>query len=315
MPMNNEFPEKSFGKLKVFYRRANGLCIDVLGIVWDAIQHFGRANTSEAAASVTFYAIFSLFPLLLALIVGGSFVLQSELVRQWVLDTVIKIFPVAEGLIEKNIQAVLGQRGAVGIIALIGLVWSATSVLTILARNINRAWTDAKARSFIEDRLMALGMITGLAVLLVVSSISNTVFNVLARFSVPIGGGFSMVKTPLWATMLSMVPRLFVFFALLGLYRWAPNTKVQWSEAFWGALMATPAGEIATDGFSWYLSSGIVRYELVYGSLGTIVALMLWIYISILTMLFGAHLSAAVTRYKHDKQASNRPETDAQAID
>jgi len=310
-----KFPEKPSNRLTALYDWANGLCVAALGIVWDAIQHFGRANTSEAAASITFYAIFSLFPFLLALIVGGSFVLQSELVQQWVLDTVVEILPVAEGMIEKNIQVVLGRRGAVGVIALVGLVWSATSVLTILARNINRAWTDAEARSFVEDRLMALGMITGLAVLLGISSISNTVFNVLARFSVPIGGGFLMAKTPMWTTLLSIVPRLFAFFALLGLYRWAPNTKVQWSEAFWGALIATPAGEIATDGFSWYLSSGIVRYELVYGSLGTIVALMLWIYISILTMLFGAHLSAAVTRYKHDKQASNRPETDAQAID
>jgi len=312
---DKQFPATSSNRLKALYGWGNRLSGGVLGIVWDAIQHFGRANTSEAAASVTFYAIFSLFPLLLALIVGGSFVLQSELVRQWVLDTVVETLPVAEKLIEKNIQVVLGRRGTVGIIALIGLVWSATSVLTILGRNINRAWTDAETRNFVQDRLMALGMITGLALLLITSSVSNTVFNVLARFSIPIGGGFSMVKTPLWATMLSIVPRLFVFFGLWGLYRWAPNTKVQWSEAFWGALIATPAAEIATDGFSWYLSSGIVQYELVYGSLGTVVALMLWIYIGVLTTLFGAHLSAAVTRYKCAKQAQTRPGTGAQSID
>ena len=61
-------------------------------------------------------------------------------------------------------------------------------------------------------------------------------------------------------------------------------------------------GEIATDGFSWYLSSGIVRYELVYGSLGTVVALMLWIYIGVLITLFGAHLSAAVARHRRGKR-------------
>ena len=107
-----------------------------------------------------------------------------------------------------------------------------------------------------------------------------------------------MNETPLWTTFLGSAPRLLVFFALWGLYRWMPNTKVRWSEAFWGALVATPAGEIATDGFSWYLSSGIVHYELVYGSLGTVVALMLWIYIGFTITLFGAHLSAAVARHK-----------------
>ena len=61
--------------------------------------------------------------------------------------------------------------------------------------------------------------------------------------------------------------------------------------------MATLAGEIATNGFTWYLSSGIVQYELVYGSLGAIVALMLWIYIGALIILFGAHLGAAIARH------------------
>ncbi|MEE8390488.1 MAG: YihY/virulence factor BrkB family protein, partial [Anaerolineae bacterium] len=141
----------------------------------------------EAAARITFYAIFSLFPFLLALIVGGSFVLQNEQVQQWVLDGVADVFPVAEGLIERNIQGVLERRGTVGFIALISLVWSATSVLTILIRNINRAWPQVEPRNFIQDRLAALGMISCLAALLIISSVSNTVLNVLARFSVPIG--------------------------------------------------------------------------------------------------------------------------------
>ncbi len=295
--------EERFSRyIKALYDRVNPLTHGVLGIVWDAFQQFGIANASEAAASITFYAIFSLFPFLLALIVGGSFVLQSEQVQQWVLETVAEILPVAERLIERNIHAVLGRRGTVGLIALMGLVWSGTGVLMVLARNINRAWPEAKLRSFIEDRLMALGMVTGLAILLGLSLVSNTVFSVLARFSIPIGGGVTMNETPLWTTLLSIVPRLFAFLAFLGLYRWVPNTKVRWSDAFWGALIATPAGEIATNSFSWYLSSGVARYELVYGSLGTVVALMLWIYISVLIALFGAHLSAAVTRHRCAKR-------------
>jgi membrane protein len=77
---------------------------------------------------------------------------------------------------------------------------------------------------------------------------------------------------------------------------------VRWWEAFWGALVATLAGEIATRGFTWYLSSGIVQYELVYGSLGAIVALMLWIYIGGWIVLFGAHLSAAVARGRRGRR-------------
>lgn len=269
-----------------------------LSIVYDAIQHFTELRAAEAAAGIAFYAIFSLFPLLLALIVAGSFVLEFEQVQRRVLDLVAEVFPIAQQLIRRNIQGVLQLRGTVGIIALVGLVWSATGVLMALARNINRAWPEAKPRSFVEDRAMALGMVSILALLLAISSLSDAVFSVMARFRVPIGGGLSVDETPLWTTLLSSVPRVFVFLAFLGLYHWVPNTKVRWSEAFWGALVATPAGEIATGAFSWYLSSGIVQYELVYGSLGTVVALMLRIYIGALIALFGAHLSAAVARHR-----------------
>jgi len=81
---------------------------------------------------------------------------------------------------------------------------------------------------------------------------------------------------------------------LLGLYRWVPSALVRWPEATVGALVATGAMEVTTRGFSWYLRSGLARYELIYGSLGAVVALLLWIYLNSLILLFGAHLSAAV---------------------
>jgi membrane protein len=291
------------GKLKKLYGRANHLTGGVLGIIRIAAQHFEEVRAVEAAAGIAFFAVFSLFPLLLALIVAGSFVLEIEQVQRRVLDVTAEFLPVAERLIERNIRGILERRGAVGVVALLGLVWSATGVLTVLARNINLAWPEAEPRSFVEDRLMALGMVAGLALLLVFSLVSSTVLNVLARFRMPIGGGLSVDETPLWTTLLTAVPRLLVFLALLGLYRWVPNTRVRWMDAFWGALVATPAGEIVTNGFTWYLSTGLVRFELVYGSLGTVVVLMLWIYIGALTVLFGAHFSAAVGRFHRSRAA------------
>ena len=301
--MMNKVRASFSGELKKFYDRANRLTGGVLGIIRTAAQHFREVRAVEAAASIAFFAVFSLFPLLLALIVAGSFVLEIEQVQRWVLDMTAEILPVAERLIERNIRGILEKRGAVGVVALLGLVWSATGVLTVLARNINLAWPEAELRNFVEDRLVALGMVTGLAVLLVISLVSSTVFSVLARFRIPIGGGLSVNETPVWTTLLRVIPRLLVFFALLGLYRWVPNTHVRWTDAFWGALMATPAGEIVTNGFTWYLSTGLVQYELVYGSLGTVVVLMLWIYIGTLTVLFGAHLSAAVARFHRNRAA------------
>jgi membrane protein len=193
-------------------------------------------------------------------------------------------------------------------VALVSLLWSASGVLTVLARNINRAWPEARPRGYVERRLLAVSMVGGLAVLLFLSAVLNTLLDILARFRVPLGGGFLLNETSWWTVLLSTMPRLFAFTALMGLYRWVPNTKVRWSEAFLGALVAMPAGEIATNGFAWYLGSGIPRYELVYGSLGTVVALMLWIYIGVWVTLFGAHLSAAVARHSERDAFTQSPQ-------
>ncbi len=83
------------------------------------------------------------------------------------------------------------------------------------------------------------------------------------------------------------------------LFLWAPNTKVPWRAALVGAMVAGLGWDLASAGFTWYLTSGIATYELVYGSLGAIVALMLWFYIISLVILYGAHLGGAITSYYH----------------
>jgi membrane protein len=84
----------------------------------------------------------------------------------------------------------------------------------------------------------------------------------------------------------------------LALYRWTPSAEVGWKGAIVGALIAALSWELVKGGFTWYVGSGMVRYELVYGSLGAVAALLFWIYISSTITLFGAHLSAAVGRHK-----------------
>jgi membrane protein len=98
----------------------------------------------------------------------------------------------------------------------------------------------------------------------------------------------------LWTMVSNVMPWLFIFLLYLSLYRWVPNTDVRWFEAFWGAVVSALGWVLATRAFTWYLSSGIAQYELVYGSLGAVVVLLFWIYLSSLITLFGAHLSAAV---------------------
>jgi membrane protein len=195
------FPDE----VKTIYRRANDLSGGSLGILRETFQRFNEARASEAAAGMAYYALFSLFPLLLALVAAGSFFLESERAYREVVDLVTQAIPVSRGLIERNIRRVLELRGTVGIVGLIGLLWSATGVFTILANHINRAWPEAEMRSFLEKRLVALGMVGALAGLLVLSLFSTAVLNLLPRLQVPLWGGLSVYETPLWAIISKLV--------------------------------------------------------------------------------------------------------------
>jgi membrane protein len=279
------------------FRRANKLSGGVLGIIRDAIEGFTQARGSEAAASMAYYTLFSLFPLLLALVAGGSYLLDRQQVFQQVVDLVSNAFPISQKLIEENLVQVLRLRGAVGLIGLAVAIWSASGVFAILTRNINRAWTDAEPRGFFRSRLVALGMVGSLAVLLVTSLLLSTALNVLSRSQVPLVNLQSLYGTPIWTALSDVVPWLFIFLLFLALYRWVPNEEVPWRAAFCAALVVALAWEIAANAFAWYVSSGLARYQIVYGSLGTVVALMFWIYLSSWIILFGAHLGAAVARH------------------
>jgi membrane protein len=303
----NETSKKSLKvKAQARYRRANRLSQGILGIVVDAFNGFLDARALEGAAAIAYYALFSLFPLLFFLVAVGSSVLKDEQVQRQVLAFVTEALPTARDLVERNIEHMLEIRGTVGLLGTIGLAWSATAVFNALTHSINRAWRNAGTHHFLRVRLMALiiaGSLIGL--LLILSLFLVTLLNILSQLSIPLLGDVSIYTSLLWSILTRLIPWVLMYFVFLLLYWWIPNTKVKWSEANWGALMAASAWEVNRAGFVWYLNSGLARYQLVYGSIGALVALMLWIYLSSVIAIFGAHLCASIanhTRPRNEKK-------------
>ncbi len=298
-------PETLAARARNLYDQLNRVLWGAPAILADTLRTFSLARASEAAASISYYAMFSLFPLALAVITAGSFVLEKEIIQQRVLEWVATSLPTAQDLIIANLRNVLEQRGSVGLIALLGLLWSGSGVLNTLAQNINRAYPESRWNHFLHARMVALGMAAGLAVLLVLSFVLSTALDLLPTLGLPIiseDSPFSHWLLYTFSTgVLPFVLRLFMFW---GLYFWVPNTAVKKRGALVGALFSALGWQIVTAGFTAYLSSGLAKYELMYGSLGTIIALMLWVYLSAWIALFGAHLSAAISRVVRNRVKS-----------
>jgi membrane protein len=280
--------------LESAYEWASDISGGRLQVLRRTIERFGEVRAAQAAAALAYYAVFSLFPLLLVLVTVTSFFVADERAWQEVIDFAVAAIPVSRDLISRNVQTVLKMRGAVGIVGLVGLLWSASGVFTVLAHNVNRAWPGAEPRSFLKRRLLGFAMIGTLALFLGLSLGSSAVLNLLPRLQVPLWGGIYIYETALWGVVSRGIPWLFTFLLFWGLYLWVPNAEVERRAALWGAVAAAVAWEIVKNIFVWFLGSGLVRYELVYGSLGAVVALMLWIYLGNWIILFGAHLSAAI---------------------
>jgi membrane protein len=281
-------------RVKELFQRADRVSGNRLDILKDSIRTFIITRASQASASIAYYVIFSLFPLLLVLISAGSFFLDSEQVYVKVTQLIEQSFPATSyDWIVQNLHYVLRQRGPVGAIGLATLLWAASGGFICLAYNINLAWLEAPQRNFFQGRLIGLQMIVALSGLFFMTLILDTINGLLYLINLPI---ISALSLDIWKWFYGFFSWGVIFLLFFLLYNLVPTVNVARRAAFWGSLTASVAWKIATALFAWYVGSGFNRYELVYGSVGTLVAFMFLIYILSTVTLFGAHLTSAIDR-------------------
>jgi membrane protein len=274
----------------------------LVSIIVETVANFSNARASEVAASLAYYALFSIFPFFIALVIGASYFLERDQVFLQVRDVIAQNFPASHTFIESNLRVVLDLRGQVGLIGLVVLIWAATGFFSSLIHNINRAWPDTSPRTFFRMRFSAILIVIFLALAVITTSLGTSFFNLVSSVRLPYGN-VEVADLNIWPTVsriLSWVTRVILFYLL---YSFAPTTKVPVRAAIVGALLSGTLWEVTLMGFLWYLTSGFAHYELVYGSLNALIVLMIWIYLNGMIILLGAHLSATVGT--HIKNASS----------
>ncbi len=284
--------------IKDFYENINQLSGNRFSILQTALRTFTEKQAAQASAGLAYYTFFSIFPLMLAFVAGGSYFLDSHQVFSTVTQFIQQALPISRQVINENLEEILEERGTAGIISLLILLWSASGMFTNLAYNINLAWPLATRRNFLQNRLVGLWMIVGLIGLIVFSLILSWMTARLPFMRIDDASPSDLLLLRIISALGSW---LMIFLVFLTLYHWIPTLRVRWSATVWGALIASLAWKAVTAGFSWYLGSSFGQYQLVYGSLGAIVAFLFLIYIISLITLFGAHLSAAIESWEANR--------------
>lgn len=279
--------------------RQSSASVHAIRVVWDLLcgSFLGciRERVPEAAASVAYFALFALFPLLILLISAASFVLEPPQARDQVLSVILQVMPaVSHKLISGNIDRILQNRGTMSMLGVIGLVWATYGVFGVLTANLSRSWPAAQSRNVLRSRGVALALVLGLFVLVFALLFIQMSLNALAEQEHVLGIQVPISSAVRYASQALVY--IFSFAALLFMYRFVPNTTVRWPEAAGGASFAFVLAHLSARVLGWFMGAGLARYNLVYGSLASLVLLLFWIYAVGFVVLWGSHVSAAVAR-------------------
>ena len=266
------------------------------GVLKTTFREIGRDRVTSVAGGVTFFGILALFPAITALVsIFGLFSDPTEI--ESVLDTMERFVPpsaldIIRGQIEAIIQAPGTALSLAGIFGLLATLWSANGGMKALLDALNVAGYQTEGRGFIKLNLVSLGMTLGAIVLLMAMMAAIAVIPLLLSW-LPIPEGIeSTVKLVRWPIMFVVLMG-----ALAALYRWGPSGiegKFQFFSP--GALFASVGLVAASALFSWY-AANFANYNETYGSIGAVIALMMWLWVACIVVMVGAELNSEASRH------------------
>jgi membrane protein len=210
-----------------------------------------------------------------------------------VLDAVERALPQATDLVERTILTARRTRGGTGLVGLIVLAWSASNIFTQARLALNAVWDTGLPQGFggvLQLRLKGLGMAIGTGLLLFISTLSDTVLELLARYvtRLPWSDALWSLGRPLLVASATVL-----IFTLL--YRLLPRNSPRWADVWPGAIVAGVGWEVLKRGFIWYATS-LADWTEIYGPVTGVIGLLLWLYLSAQVLLFGAEFSATYSR-------------------
>lgn len=266
-----------------------------ISIIRETISAFGQDRGTLLAASIAYYTLLSIFPMALGLLAITGLVFTNPASRARLVQDMASLFPGSESLIRETVAEVVRGRGPAGIVATLGLLWSASGVFSAISAALDSIWRVPDRRGFIASAVLAMGLVLAVGLMVVASLILSTILTLAVALHLPLLG-FSVSEIPLLFPLLSLaLPFLITLGILASIYRYVPNRRLVWRDVWPGAILAGTLFELGKQIFVWYLSR-FAHLNAVYGSIGTVIALLIWSYYAAVVLLLGAELDAVLAR-------------------
>lgn len=268
-----------------------------------ARARWAEVDGDQRAAAFGYYLLLSLLPLTLLLVAAGSLLVEREVATQAVVKLVNHYTPLTgeqEREAVATIRDWLTARGKISLAAIPLLLWGALKFLRTLIRTTNRIW-QAQTYNWWRLPLKSLGLLGITASAVLIGILLPAVAGLAGRWLA------TYLDFPQWAfaLMFQLIPGIVLFYGLIMIYKLAPSRPTRFSEVWLGALAATGLIWLGERLFLAY-ATNLANFDVLYGSLGGIVAFLLWLYLSSCVGVFGICFCAAQAEVRGS--ANDHPE-------
>ncbi len=259
-----------------------------INYIKDLLAEFKKDNVPILAAAQAYYYLLSIFPLL---IVCFAIIPYFKIEPNDAIDFMNKTLPSEmASIFEENIISLIQTpKGGLLTFGIIAALWSASGGINAFIKAVNEAYEIDETRSFIHVRLLALtltiGMIISLVVAILLLVFGNVILGFIKSFLGISGSLVVLLQIARWTISILVITGLLIL-----LYRFAPNKKLPLKHIMPGALTTSILWLLISLGFSLY-ASNFGSYSVTYGSLGGIIVLMIWFFLTGLTLMIGAEIN------------------------
>jgi len=280
-----------------------------------AATEFSEDNLSDWAAALTYYGLLSIFPALIALVSIVGLFADPQTTAQKITQIVTQIGPSSGAqTFSGPIKSITSNQSAAGILFVVGLVgalWSASGYVGAFMRASNVIWETPEGRPIWKLRplqmLVTLLIVVLVAVLALALVLTGPIVDAVAG---PLG--ISSTATTIWDIAKWPVMLAIVITIIAVLYYSTPNVKLRgfkWVTP--GSVVAVVIWLIASAAFAFYVAN-FGSYDKTYGTLGGVVVMLLWLWITNLALLFGHELNAERERSIEIEEGTLRAEREIQ---
>ncbi len=269
------------------------------GFAWSLFLRVKDADIPGFGAQLAFFFLLSLFPLLIFIMtllpylnlpVDEVYTFLKELLPE-------QVYTMIQGTLAEVLE---NRNGGLLSVGIIGTIWSASNGMNALAKSLNRSYDKEETRPFVVARFMSV-VFTLMLIILIVVALILPVFGEQIGLFLFSAFGLEEGFLAIWNKLRLLVPPALIFTVLTLMYWIMPNIKLYLNSVWIGALFATISWLLVSYIFSFYINN-FSNYSATYGSIGGIIILMLWLYVTGMILMVGGQINAVVQLRKEKRK-------------